>query len=473
MSKAIGHRLWIDLERKFHSYGDPCKGRVLLLACRPLLLQSLVIRFTGVGSCSIIWVTRNSTEVREQKLDLFDDSIALVSSGEALDAGPRVWEFEFFWPRRGEADLVANYEPPTSSPPTCYFRYNLTGRAEFIDSNSAKGSISMTRSPTFVSSRASESGDPTFKYIPASFVPSFGAKLLSIIGSTKSRETLAPSEVSSSLCVVLKSPSFGITKSPLPMKMTVTPLHSGQPPTIARLKLVKFDIHLKPKLELRCEYLGAAVVATIDFEKEAALHETQSIASWSAINVWEAPSLLLNQGLDVSSRIDLRLPHLRSSFSTPIAKFSYSFKIKAEVDYLGRTFTIKWPDIPVNILPHYIQGAGDEQGEVGQQEESARARQPSFAQITPPSSLPSVSTAIPVPPRTPSPLPSYQRVAPASPPQSVQSLRSVSRRFSAGPSDPGSPEQRQTSIAESLLFPADPPEYEQPPSFEESVWSAH
>jgi hypothetical protein len=347
------HALSIELDRPFYTYGDTLQGRLPFKSHGPLVVQSLTLRFNGVSGC----ITAKTATYEETK-SLFDHDLALISSAERLTAGTHIWMFEFFWPQRDDADLVANFEPERA-PPLCYFRYELTTDVEFIDSKHHKGRLNVTRSPTFVSSRVAAT-EPNFQNNLSPLATSLKSRLLSLKANFNgvNGTQLSLFDVLNCLSLILKTPGSVVTKSPIPLSIMVKHLSSDIISSMAPIRLVAFRLYLNSKLNIKLTSAerppSSPLEATTDFKKERGYH-VRKLASFSASNIDTAPTLSADGFLDLASRLGLRMPHLRASFTTETVTFSYSFTIKARVEHQGRIFTAKWSDVAVDILPNFIQ----------------------------------------------------------------------------------------------------------------------
>jgi hypothetical protein len=398
----------MELAQPCHTYGDSLRGRITFTPHGPLVVQSLAVRFNGVSGC----ITAKTAAYEETKT-LFDNNLALISSAKRLTAGRHVWEFEFFWPRREDVDLVANFEP-LRTPPLCYFRYELTADVEFIDSMHQKGRLNVTRSPTFVSSRVAAT-EPHFQMIASPLATSFGSRLLSRNAnfSDGNEIYLSSLDVPKSLSVILKTPESVVTKSPIPLSIMVKRTSSDITSAIAPIRLVAFRLYLNSKLNLRLTSTerppSSPVEATLDFKRDLGYH-VHKLSSFSASSKDKAPILSTDGFLDLASHLGL-LPHLRSSFTTETATFFYSFTVKVKLEYMGHIFTAKWSDVAVDVLPNLIQP-----DQVAHRLPSdpllptpSPIREPSFQYITSLQSSQNHQRSYSIdPPRTPSPPPIYE-----------------------------------------------------------------
>jgi len=285
-----------------------------------------------------------------------------------LEADDHTWSYKFFWPKRSEHDLAPTFSIEYGGA-YCSFQYTLEATAEFIDSTHEKECTMVRQHLTFVDSRNRECVEPArISTCTALMTP----KCLSIILSTMNWIPIIKSLVdprhhaAKFLRVDLITPSFIVTKSSFSISLTAQNTDSTASVEVGVLRLVELEIHLRSKF----------MIGDWDLMRSK---DSKTLAEIRAASLTAAPQLALNVPLEISSLCRLHVTDLRTSFESNDVTLSYSWQVKARFEHHCRTLVAEWSDIPVQVLPSYVQ-ANQWQGREG-------SRQPSCKYVPPPYAL--------------------------------------------------------------------------------------
>jgi hypothetical protein len=366
--KRSDHRLSLPLDRRVYSYGDELRNMVVFHVARPLLLQSLQLRFSGAFTASIPRKHQNGIiTFRKRTTRLFEHSLPLIPQPVSLEADDHTWSYKFFWPERSDHDLAPTLSVEYGGA-SCSFQYTLEATAEFIDSTHEKEITIARQHLAFVDGRNREFSEPGRNSTCAALTK---PKTLSIMLSTMNRIPIIKSLVHSHhigqfLRVDLTTPSFIVAKSLFSISLTAQNTDSTASEEVGVLRLVELEIRLR----------GKFIVGDWDLMRSK---DNKTLAEIRTANLVAAPQLASNIPLEISSICRLHVANLRTSFESNDVSLSYCWQIKARFECHGRTLLAEWSDIPVQVLSSYVHGE-DALGSMG-------SRQPSYKYVPPPYAL--------------------------------------------------------------------------------------
>ena len=335
---------------------------------RPLLLQSLQLRFSGAFTASIPRKHQNGiTTFRKRTTRLFEHSLSLIPQPVSLEADDHTWSYKFFWPEQSEHDLAPTLSIEYGGA-SCSFQYTLEATAEFIDSTHEKEITTARQHLDFFNGRDREFAEPARNSTRAALTIPKG---LSIILSTMNRIPIVKSLVHSQhiaqfLRVDLTTPSFIVAKSLFSVSLTAQNTDSTASIDVGVLRLVELEICLRAKF----------IVGDWDLMRGRA---NKTLAEIRAANLVAAPQLASNIPLDISSLCKLHVTNLSTSFESNDVSLSYCWQVKARFERHGRTLIAEWLDVPVQVLSSDVH-SDDALGSLG-------SRQPSYKYVPPPYAL--------------------------------------------------------------------------------------
>lgn len=371
-SKRSDHRLSLPLDRRLYSYGDELQDIIVFHVARPLLLQSLQLRFSGTFTASIPRKHQNGiTTFPKRTTRLFQHLLPLIPQPVSLEADDHTWSYKFFWPERSENDLAPTLSIEYGGA-SCSFQYTLEATAEFIDSKHEKEVTVARQHLAFVDGRNREFAEPARNSTCAALTM---PKSLSIILSTMNRipkiKSLVHSHhISQFLRVDLATPSFIVAKSLFSISLTAQNTDSTASVEVGVLRMVELEICLRAKF----------IVGDWDLMRNKG---SKTLAEIRPANLITAPQLAFNIPLEINSLCKLHVTNLKTSFESNDVSLSYCWKVKARFECLGRTLIAEWSNVPVQVLPSNVYD-DDALG--------VDSRQPSYKYVPPPYALLARST---------------------------------------------------------------------------------
>ena len=358
----VDNELGVILTSQHHTYGDPVRGFVHLQNVRRIFLESIELKFSGENGTNIRYPKKRTVYTRfgraeqtyyqkaKEKKILFQYFKTIVS-GLQLDPGYHKWPFEFHFPHREEVRLAPNTEPFTVTD-YFWFRYEISGNANFIDSNHTKVKLKRSAWPCFLDSRDSAAPRQSISSeLSISRRPSVTERLPNTLRRT--------SQSLESFHLILNTPTIMVTRESLPVSLTIldsngedSNSNESPPSTDAsrRWRLLTFKLCLNYCIKLTAQNHTVAV--------NLAKSDSVELCSYSAKKATEALEFMMNESFDIGQKLNLKAPSgIRPFFVNDLVQFEHAFKMTAEFERDGRTYNAKLKNITVEVQPHYVQEA--------------------------------------------------------------------------------------------------------------------